>query len=129
MSAAAAQKAQANPTRAGGAQPATGDDRVHGPPSKPRPQLPRQATRLPEGWTWKTRGELAANEPNSITDGPFGSKLTIPLPPLAEQIWIVAEIQRQLSVVDELDSVVSTNLQRAARLRQSLPTSAFSRRF
>src|SRR5690349_21716148 len=30
---------------------------------------------LPGGWELKTVGELAANEPNSITDGPFGSKL------------------------------------------------------
>jgi len=30
---------------------------------------------LPEGWTWARVGELAASEPNSITDGPFGSNL------------------------------------------------------
>jgi type I restriction enzyme S subunit len=30
---------------------------------------------LPEGWTWATVGQLAALEPNSITDGPFGSNL------------------------------------------------------
>jgi type I restriction enzyme S subunit len=30
---------------------------------------------LPEGWVWATVEQVAANEPNSITDGPFGSKL------------------------------------------------------
>ena len=30
---------------------------------------------LPEGWTWATVDQLAAPEPNSITDGPFGSNL------------------------------------------------------
>lgn len=30
---------------------------------------------LPNGWTWASVGQLAANEPNSITDGPFGSNL------------------------------------------------------
>jgi len=31
---------------------------------------------LPAGWHWATLGELAADEPRSITDGPFGSNLT-----------------------------------------------------
>jgi len=30
---------------------------------------------LPTGWTWATVEQLAAPEPNSITDGPFGSNL------------------------------------------------------
>jgi type I restriction enzyme S subunit len=30
---------------------------------------------LPEGWVWATVEQLAAHEPNSITDGPFGSNL------------------------------------------------------
>jgi len=30
---------------------------------------------LPEGWTWATVDQLASPEPNSITDGPFGSNL------------------------------------------------------
>jgi len=42
--------------------------------------------------------------------------MPIPLPPLAEQTRIVAEVERRLSVVEELESVVSANLQRATRL-------------
>ena len=30
---------------------------------------------LPEGWVWATVDQLASFEPNSITDGPFGSNL------------------------------------------------------
>jgi type I restriction enzyme, S subunit len=53
-------------------------------------------------------------------------RLPLPLPPLAEQLRIVAEVERRLSVVDELDALVTANLQRAARLRQSILQRAFS---
>jgi type I restriction enzyme, S subunit len=52
--------------------------------------------------------------------------MPVPLPPLAEQHRIVAEVERRLSVVDELDALVTANLQRAARLRQSILQRAFS---
>ena len=52
--------------------------------------------------------------------------LPVALPPLAEQTRIVAEVERRLSVVEELESVVSANLQRATRLRQSILQKAFS---
>ena len=52
--------------------------------------------------------------------------LPIPLPPLAEQTRIVAEVERRLSVVEELEAVVSANLQRATRLRQSILHKAFT---
>ena len=52
--------------------------------------------------------------------------LAVPLPPLAEQRRIVAEVERRLSVVEELEAVVSANLQRASRLRQSILQKAFT---
>jgi type I restriction enzyme, S subunit len=52
--------------------------------------------------------------------------LEIPLPPLAERVRIVAEVERRLSVVEELEAVVAANLQRASRLRQSILQKAFT---
>lgn len=52
--------------------------------------------------------------------------LAIALPPLTEQTRIVAEVERRLSVIDELETVVSANLHRAARLRQSILQKAFT---
>jgi type I restriction enzyme S subunit len=54
------------------------------------------------------------------------SALKFPIPPLAEQTRIVAEVERRLSVVEELEAVVSANLQRATRLRQAILQRAFS---
>ena len=51
--------------------------------------------------------------------------LPVPIPPPAEQKRIVEEVERRLSVVEELESLVTTNLQRAARLRQAVLQKAF----
>ncbi len=45
---------------------------------------------------------------------------------MTEQAQIVAEVERRLSVVEELESVVSANLQRAVRLRQSILQKVFA---
>jgi len=47
------------------------------------------------------------------------------LPSKAEQKQIVAEVERRLSVVEELEAVVKLNLDRATRLRQSILQQAF----
>jgi type I restriction enzyme S subunit len=54
-------------------------------------------------------------------------EIEFPLPPLAEQTRIVAEVERRLSVIDELETLVATNLARATRLRQAVLRFAFSR--
>ncbi len=50
------------------------------------------------------------------------------LPPLAEQHRIVAEVDRRVSVVEELEAVVAANLKRAERLRQAILKRAFEGR-
>ena len=54
------------------------------------------------------------------------SDLAIPLPPLAEQHRIVAEVERRLSVIQQAETAVETSLRRAERLRQSILKQAFS---
>jgi type I restriction enzyme S subunit len=61
----------------------------------------------------------------NLTQKRFG-ELLVPLPPLVEQARVVAEVERRLSVVEELETVVIGDLQRASRLRQSILQRAFS---
>lgn len=53
-------------------------------------------------------------------------RLPVPLPPVAEQTRIVAEVDRHLSIIREVEAEVDANLQRAQALRQSTLRSAFS---
>ncbi len=49
------------------------------------------------------------------------------LPPQVEQLRIVAEVDRRLSLLRETEVQVDANLRRAERLRQSILSRAFSR--
>lgn len=53
------------------------------------------------------------------------SRLPVPLPPFAEQEQIVAEVERHLSLINQLEVTVDANLKRAERLRQSILREAF----
>lgn len=53
------------------------------------------------------------------------SALPIPLPPLAEQHRIVAEVERRLLVADEIKKTIDQSLKQAERLRQSILKKAF----
>ena len=52
--------------------------------------------------------------------------MMIPLPPLAEQRRIVAEVERRLSIIQQSEATVKASLKRAERLRQSILKQAFS---
>jgi type I restriction enzyme S subunit len=79
-------------------------------------------------WLWSqydnTRRTSSGNNQPALNKQRVES-MVVPIPPLAEQKRIVEEVERRLSVVDELESLVTTNLQRASRLRQSILQKAF----
>ncbi len=53
-------------------------------------------------------------------------KIPVPLPALPEQKQIVSEIEKYLSVADEIEATLDAELKRAERLRQSILKHAFS---
>jgi type I restriction enzyme S subunit len=54
------------------------------------------------------------------------ARLPIPVPPVAEQRRIVAEVDRRLSIVREVEAEVDANLKRAQALRQAVLAQAFA---
>jgi type I restriction enzyme S subunit len=65
----------------------------------------------------------------SLIQHMFTSQLAtfaFPVPPLAEQHRIVAEVDRRLSLLRETEAQVDANLQRAARLRSAVLHKSFS---
>ena len=52
-------------------------------------------------------------------------QIRVPLPPLAEQERIIAEVERRLTVAAGIESVVKADLRRSERLRQSILKRAF----
>ncbi|MBI5049456.1 MAG: restriction endonuclease subunit S [Nitrospirae bacterium] len=56
------------------------------------------------------------------------SDVAVPLPPVYEQKQIIEEIERRLSVAEEIEETININLNRAERLRQAILKKAFSGR-
>ena len=56
----------------------------------------------------------------------FPLKVNVPIPSLTEQGQIVSEIERHLSIADEVEATIAAELKRAERLRQSILKHAFS---
>jgi type I restriction enzyme S subunit len=52
--------------------------------------------------------------------------IRLPLPPLSEQQRIVAEVDRRLSIVREVEAEIDANLKRAQALRQAVLARAFA---
>jgi type I restriction enzyme S subunit len=52
--------------------------------------------------------------------------MPIPVPPLDEQVRIVADVEKRLSIIDGIEIEVEQNLFRSDRLRQSILKKAFS---
>jgi type I restriction enzyme S subunit len=75
-------------------------------------------------------------ELNALADGsnvpqinlPDVAPLEIPLPPLDEQLRIVTEVERRLSVIDAMAAQIDRALKRSAALRRSILERAFSGR-
>lgn len=88
----------------------------------------------PEGWAWSALDQLLTEDlrnGKSARESETGTVIAtaaIPLPPLAEQQRIVAEVERRLSVLDTLERTVEQNLIRCAHLRQSILKRAFEGR-
>ena len=59
-------------------------------------------------------------------NGTLIKRIRVPIPPLAEQHRIVAEIDRRLSIVREVEAEVDANLKRARALRQAVLSKAFN---
>jgi len=69
------------------------------------------------------RGQTGTQLPHISATGILS--FVIPLPPLAEQRRIVAEVERRLSVSDKMEATITESLQKAESLRQSILKKAF----
>ena len=75
------------------------------------------------------RNHFFKYETGNVGQGNVGmqaiTRSPVAVPPLTEQRRIVAEVERRLSVVHELEGTLAVNLARAERLRQSILKRAF----
>jgi type I restriction enzyme, S subunit len=80
------------------------------------------------GRVWFTRTGKQTTNLASINKGVL-RRFPIRLPPLDEQRQIVAAVEERLSVVAAAEAQIEADLQRAARLRQSILKEAFAGKF
>ncbi len=74
-------------------------------------------------WNQITDKQVGTGQPN--VNGTTLGKLEIIVAPLSEQHHIVSEIEKRLSVCDKIEESISTSLQQAEALRQSILKKAF----
>ncbi|MFP2910033.1 restriction endonuclease subunit S [Pyxidicoccus sp. 3LFB2] len=89
------------------------------------------STRFVEFFLRTAKGELARFAPATAQKNinlEVLERIAVPLPPLAEQLRIVAEVERVLSVVGTVEQEVESHLARANRLRASILKQAFDGR-
>lgn len=72
----------------------------------------------------QTRGEGSGNNQQALNKS-LVEAIPLPLPPLVEQHRIVAEVDRRLSLVREVEAQVSANLARAHVARHAMLTKSF----
>ena len=111
---------------------------VDGPEAKARETIDKLLTAA--GWPGQIKairglGAVGRNDIQRLSTGNQESmrnigqdrikQIRIPLPPLSEMGRISAEVERRLSVIDELEIQVEANLKRAERLRQAILKRAF----
>ena len=83
-------------------------------------------------WLLSPVGRHFIEEVSSSTSGLYTlsvnkvGDLPIIVPSLAEQGQIIAEVERRLSIIEELEAVVRANLTRAERMRQSILSNVFA---
>jgi type I restriction enzyme S subunit len=94
---------------------------------------PRISNRLLAYWLMSPQVERRIVRTSKATAGQYNvqvstcRKLVLPIPPLDEQRRIVCEVDRRLSVVNEVAAEVDANFKRAIALRQGVLGSAFPR--
>jgi type I restriction enzyme S subunit len=92
---------------------------------------------LPEFLLWVFKSRVFRRFVDDLNTGSliqhmFTSQLgdfVLPLPPLPEQQQIIAEVERRLSVIEEIEAMAFINFQRAERLKQSILQQAFAGQF
>jgi type I restriction enzyme, S subunit len=72
----------------------------------------------------ETRSEGSGNNQQALNKR-LVEQILMPLPPLAEQARITAEVDRHLSIIREVEAEVDANLKRAQALRQATLAKAF----